>query len=105
VKYKGKTFQADPEWLPKNQKPNPLTKIVQHGNKSWHWWSLATGGKCEGCWRVHKPSQCRGVAAPGQNRNRAANAEGDEHQLQMMQALTSALMENEKDELMDESDD
>jgi hypothetical protein len=31
------------------------------------------------------------VAAPGQNRNRAANAEGDEHQLRMMQALTTAV--------------
>jgi hypothetical protein len=33
-KYKG--FTEDPEWLAKNIKPNPLTKIMQHKNKLWH---------------------------------------------------------------------
>jgi hypothetical protein len=94
-KYKGKTFQANPEWLAKNLKPNPLTKIMWHGNKAWHWCSPARRGKCNGCWRVHRPSQCRGVAAPGQNRNRAAK----------MHVLTTVLMENEEDELMEESDE
>jgi hypothetical protein len=103
--YKGKTFQADPEWLAKNMKPNPLTKTMQHGNKAWHWCSPATGGKCDGNWRVHKPSQCKGVAGSSQNRHKAANSEGDEHQLRMMQALTSVLMENDDDELMDGMDD
>jgi hypothetical protein len=66
-KYKGKSFQDDPEWLDKNIKPNPLTKIMQHKNKPWYWCSPATGGKCDGCWRVHKPSECRGTGAPGTN--------------------------------------
>jgi hypothetical protein len=56
-------------------------------------------------WGVLESSQCRGVAAPGQSKNRAPNAEGDEHQLRMMQALTTVLMENEEDELMDGSDE
>jgi hypothetical protein len=88
-------------------------KLYYHGTSrfvaknelfDWHWCLPATGGKCDSCWRVHKLSQCRGVAAPGQNRNRGANAESNEHQLQMMQALTMVLMENEEDEVMDESD-
>jgi hypothetical protein len=91
-----------------NQKPNPLTKIMKHQNKSWYWCSLATGGKCEGCWRVHKPTECRGTAAPV--REPTANAGGNE-QLRMMQALTSVLMEeNEEDQdsnkgMMDESEE
>jgi hypothetical protein len=76
-----------------------------HGGKAWNWCSPETGGKCGGCWRVHKPSQCRGVAAPGQSRNRVPNAEGDEHQLRMMQALTAVLMENEEDEVMEGTDE
>jgi hypothetical protein len=104
-KYKGKSIPEDPEWPAKNIKPNPLTKIMQHRNKPWHWCSPATGGKCDGCWRVHKPSECRGIGAPGQNRVRMDNEAGDEQQLRMMQALTAVLMENEDNEMMDESDD
>jgi hypothetical protein len=102
-KYKGKNFQ-DPEWLAKNQKPNPLTKIMWHGGKAWNWCSPETGGKCGG-WRVHNMSQCRGAAASGQSKNRAPNAEGEEHQLRMMQAVTAVPMENKEDELMDGSDE
>jgi hypothetical protein len=95
-KYKGKTFQEDPEWLVKNIKPNPLTKIMQHKNKLWHWCLPATGGKCDGCWRVHKPSKCRGTGAPGPNRVRAVNGAGDEQQLRMMQALTLSLWKTKR---------
>jgi hypothetical protein len=35
-KYRGKSFHDDPEWLEKNLKPNPLTEVMQHRNKSWH---------------------------------------------------------------------
>jgi hypothetical protein len=103
-KYKGKNFQTDPEWLAKNQKPNPLTKIMWHRNKAWNWCSTETGRKCGGCWRVHKPSQCKGIA-PGLSKSRSPNAEGNEKQLQMMQALTAVLMENEEDDMMDGSDE
>jgi hypothetical protein len=92
-KYKGKYFKEDPPWLEKNQKPNPLTKIMKHWNKSWYWCSPATSGKCEGCLRVHKLSECKGMAVPGQHRGGTANAGGNEQQLCMMQALTSFLME------------
>jgi hypothetical protein len=80
---------------------------VQHKNKPWHWCSLATSGNCDGCWRVHKPSECRGTGAPGPNKVRTVNRAGNKQQLQMMQALSAVCMENEEensDEMMDESD-
>jgi hypothetical protein len=95
-------YQDDPEWLEKNTMPNPLTKVMQHRNKSWQWCSTATGGKCEGCWRVHKPSECRGTAP--QRRGTTVNAGGNEQQqLHMMQALTSVLMENDDENQDDRS--
>jgi hypothetical protein len=102
-KYKGKFYQEDPEWLDKNIQPNPLTKVMQHQNTAWHWCSPATGGKCEGCWKVHKPSECRGTAPIAPQRATTVNAGGEEQQLCMMQALTSVLMENDEENQDNES--
>ena len=39
-----------------------LTKPKMVGEKKCHWCSSETGGKCEGAWRHHKPSECKGKA-------------------------------------------
>lgn len=37
-------------------------KKPRHWNgKDWWWCSSKTGGKCNGHYRVHKPSQCKGI--------------------------------------------
>jgi len=54
-----------PTWLAKNiapKDPKPNDTPRKWKNKDWHWCSPATGGKCEGNWRVHKPSDCQGTA-------------------------------------------
>lgn len=59
-----KEKKEKPEWFVKNTPPEPheLRKPRKWGNKLWYWCSPATGGKCEGNWRVHKPVECRGTA-------------------------------------------
>ena len=53
-------------WLKKNQKPakDDLAKPKNWGEYPYYWCSPATGGKCDGCWRQHKPSECKGTAKP-----------------------------------------
>jgi hypothetical protein len=111
IKYKRKFFKDDLVWLEKNQKPNKLTKVMKHQNKPWYWCSPATGGKCEGCWRGHEPSECKGMAVPGPNRGGKVNSGCNEQQLRMMQELTLVFMEESEKEqennarLMEELDE
>jgi hypothetical protein len=37
-------------------------KPKQWNNKDWFYCCKATGGKCEGAWRVHNPAECKGKA-------------------------------------------
>ena len=39
-----------------------LNKPKMVREKKCHWCSSETGGKCEGAWRCHKPSECKGKA-------------------------------------------
>jgi hypothetical protein len=51
---------------PKNW-PKPKSgdkKKVAYKGHDWHWCGKDTGGKCE-CWRAHKPTECKGIAASG----------------------------------------
>ena len=46
---------------PKKNKP------IYWKQKPWYWCDESTGGKCNGKWRCHKPSECRGKDfKPGQ---------------------------------------
>jgi hypothetical protein len=42
-----------------NLKPSPIDKIAHHRGAPWYWCSLESSGKCAGCWRKHKPKECR----------------------------------------------
>jgi hypothetical protein len=54
-----------PEWLKKDIRPKDesLTKYRTWNNGKWFWCSHETGGKCPGKWRIHKPSDCKGIAS------------------------------------------
>ena len=39
-----------------------LNKPKTVKDKQHHWCSTETGGKCEGAWHHHKPSECKGEA-------------------------------------------
>ena len=47
-----------PSWY--NHKPsgNNINKTREWNNRKWYFCSPETGGKCDGKWRCHKPSEC-----------------------------------------------
>ena len=55
-----------PDWLRNNTPPTGKWlkgDTPRHWNGiDWYWCSKETGGKCEGHWRRHKPSDCKGTA-------------------------------------------
>jgi hypothetical protein len=57
--------KTDPEWLRNQVAPagDRLTKPRPFNGKIWWWCSKETSGKCDGKWRLHKPSDCKGFAA------------------------------------------
>ena len=53
---------AKPDWLEKNEKPDPIDEERTWKTKTFHYCCEETGGKCDGKWRVHKPSECKGLS-------------------------------------------
>jgi hypothetical protein len=49
-----------PNWMSEKPKEENLKKSRSWNGKDWWYCSSETGGKCEGHWRVHKPSKCEG---------------------------------------------
>jgi hypothetical protein len=83
---KNKRYSTDPEWLTKNIKPTPPSKIMKHKGSPWHWCGTETGGKCGGKWRKHKPTETR----------------SDEKQMKIAKALqATATADNASDDKMD----
>jgi hypothetical protein len=41
-------------------KPTNLKQVVQWKGKPWYYCCKENGGKCDGAWRAHKPSDCKG---------------------------------------------
>ena len=48
-------------------------KERKFNDQTWYWCGKDTGGKCEK-WRVHKPKECMGAAAPGAKREADSDA-------------------------------
>ena len=62
---KGKKCKACkplPDWMKKKPAQADLTKPKTVREKKCHWCSSKTEGKCDGTWRHHKPSECKGKA-------------------------------------------
>jgi hypothetical protein len=96
---KKKFYLDDPDWLTNSVEPKPLTKVMHHRQREWHWCSPATGGKCHGCWRVHKPSECRG---PPRDRTEGDNKSN--RSSKMISALQSVMIRGEEYEVVEGSD-
>jgi hypothetical protein len=76
-----------PEWLKSNKAPSEseLTKPRDWKKSQYHWCSTATGGKCGGKWRVHKPSECKGAA---RDINKDKGKDGRKKKVMINEALT-----------------
>jgi hypothetical protein len=75
---KGKADRPDkPDWLKDNIKP-PAASIRETktwNNMKWYYCCTETGGKCPGNWRIHAPSDCKGIAKQeGSKQNKKRNA-------------------------------
>ena len=81
--HKGKSSKGSKQ-APKKREKNPKIKVKNNSipdffgtkpkkgdekkpktwkSKNWYFCSEETGGKCDGLWRRHKPSECEGKAA------------------------------------------
>eukprot|EP00979_Chaetoceros_neogracilis_P015197 scaffold5509_cov185-Chaetoceros_neogracile.AAC.1 len=49
-------------WKTKQPAKALLNKSVKALGREWYWCSKDTGGKCDGVFRCHKPSECHGTA-------------------------------------------
>jgi hypothetical protein len=52
----------EPDWFWKELSEDKLRKPKLWGDKTWYYCSPKTGGKCNGQYRCHKPSDCEGKA-------------------------------------------
>ena len=82
-KTKTKNSDEKPKWLLNHEKPKTedMKKNRSWGGKSWHWCDKSTGGQCNGKWRVHSPSECKGFTPrdekkpkPSKKRNLSCDA-------------------------------
>jgi hypothetical protein len=51
-----------PEWMSKAPNEKDLQQPKEWNNIKWYYCCHKTGGKCDGVWRAHKPSDCKGTA-------------------------------------------
>jgi hypothetical protein len=89
-----------PAWMSKKPKEENLRKPKSWNNKDWHWCSSETGGKCNGHWRVHKPSKCEGRAhkfSGNKHQNDATKDKTSSKKLKLANAI-SAIQDGSDDE-------
>ena len=68
-----KTKLQKPTWMFQKPKDADLRKPREWNGSKWHYCSPETGGKCNGVYRIHKPSECR---SKGQNQGSGGERKG-----------------------------
>ena len=68
-----RTKVQKPAWMFQKPKNADLHKPREWNGSTWHYCSPETGGKCNGIYRVHKPSECR---SKGQNQRNGGERKG-----------------------------
>ena len=89
--------QSRPDWLERNIKPNYLTETRLYKGRKYYWCCAKNGGKCEGKWRQHKPSQCYGGGTV--NNKRAGIAKTEQMQSDSAQEKRKQRSDSEHDAL------
>jgi hypothetical protein len=91
-----------PTWMSEKPKGENLRKSRSYNGKDWWYCSAETGGKCDGNWRVHKPSKCEGrahkfVGEKHQNDEAKDKTSSKDKKLKLAHAI-SAIQEDSDDE-------
>ena len=87
-----KKVQEKPKWSLKKPEGD-LKKPREYNGKKWYWCSSETGGKCDGKYRIHKPSDCQGRAfVPKITKDKNENANNQNaKKVKISEALQSIL--------------
>lgn len=98
---KNKTVK--PNWLLRNEKPTPdrLMESRTWDERKWYWCGPENGGKCDGRWRCHKPSECQGKGFKVKKKNERKQDESNKR-LKLSKAM-QAVIDNAKIESESES--
>ena len=81
-----------PSWFFKEPKEEDLKKSKLWNNKTWWFCSPKTGGKCDGKYRIHKPSECEGkvhVFGSSENKKRKPDKQNTESKLKLAKAYAA----------------
>ena len=76
-----------PEWMKIRPKDDALHKPRMWNNKQWWFCHPDTGGKCDGEYRRHKPSECEGKSFL--TKNKKAPPKNQEKKLKIAEALAA----------------
>ena len=107
-----KQQQEKPAWMHTRPEEKDLHKPRQWNGKDWWYCHPDTGGKCEGEYRRHKPSQCEGKAfkikakdKKSKSKVRESSEDESKHNLRVANALSTIIDESEYATESDNSDD
>ena len=102
---KKKQKKEKPKWMFQRPKDEDLKKPREWNGIKWWYCSPDTGGKCQGVYRVHKPSECKSLKPKGESGPKKGTGGGDDKvavtvsQATIDPALSDIYMEDE-DEIM-----
>jgi hypothetical protein len=102
-KGKGAALQAEkPSWFFKEPKEDEIHKPKMFNGKPWYYCSKKTGGKCDGQYRRHKPSECEGKAhafVPKEKKKAEDKDKGnEERKLKLAKAYEATLSASNDDD-------
>jgi hypothetical protein len=99
-------YPQDPTWLSNNEKPDPVSKVMQHKGWPWYYCCEENGGKCGGRWRKHKPSECKGISQRENERNakrkEVSGTDESNKKFKLMKALEAKMGEQNSSDEEDE---
>ena len=101
--------QEKPSWMFKKPSEENLHKPRKWNAKDWWYCSHETGGKCDGEYRRHKPSDCQGRAFKGPKEKkkteaRKSSARNEDRSLKVSEALSTVVEDNGDNTESDDSE-
>ena len=93
-----------PSWFFKEPKDDELRKPKMWNDKSWYFCSPKTGGKCDGQYRRHKPTDCEGKAhkfvpkSGNYNKRKASDDKSSEDKKLKLAKAYQATLDNAHDD-------
>ena len=107
-----KEAKEKPKWFSERPKTADLHKSREWNGKTWWYCHPDTGGKCDGQYRLHKPSQCQGKgyrfaktkeSEPKTKKSKNETRSNKQRTLRLNKALRAAEAVAEHDENTSES--